>query len=283
MYGSFGGRTMVDSRRYYPLILFLFFLNPWIEATQQQPWFGELYEFEWRQSLTYQSYSKINKNSAAISYPENALFLNGGLSFTVSPEINVEFEATQAKTHRNQGLLDNFRLSARYRLLDDIAGDAISLVAGLTFTQAFKRSLFDKSSFHHGREEAEFFLSIGREQQVEAEWQSRWWTLVALGVADRGTIWTRTRVNYDYKVGESGYFQLFAHALAGWGKHDISLNHFRGYGLVRHRSIDLGLRYTYEKLYFGCAYIEYMQRVYARNFPDQTHSLRLGLHYTFGL
>lgn len=251
-------------------------------ATEFQPWLGNLYELELRTSFIYQDYTWFSSGPHLKKYSSNDLFFNASLAGTL-PAFGIEVEATQARTRRQKGNLDQLKVTGRYVWQDDIAGDPLSLTTGLSIIYALPYSLRDRSSFHHGRAEAELFLSIGKETPQEAVWISRWWSVLGLGIADRGSPWLRFHLSYEKRLWVQHEMRIFMHSLWGLGDKRLHLHHFHGYGPIQHQSVDVGLRYTYLLEYFGSASLEYSYRIHARNFPVYTHQVLAQLLYTFGL
>jgi hypothetical protein len=276
---------MFKSMKIWKLFTFLYlFCSCQGSATEYGPWLGNFYEFELRSSLKYQGYAWLASDLHHTKYPSNDFFLNLSLSNAIpDPAISGEFEVTGARTRRQQRDIDQLKLTGRYLWQDDVAGDPYSLVTGLSYTQAFKHSLRDVSSFHHGLYNAELFVSLGQEKADECLWGSRWWGMFAIGIAEQGSPWLRLRLNYDKRWCEKHELGLFLHSLWGLGGKHLHLNDFHGYGLIKHQSIDLGVRYTYVIEYFGNASLEYSYRVYANNFPAYVHRVLAQVLYTFGL
>lgn len=253
-------------------------------AIDYKPWLGNFYEFELYSTLNYQSYSWLSTGSHHINYPSNDIFLNLTINNSIpDPAIGIEFEATQAKTRKQRGEIDQLRLTGRYLWLDDIMGDPYSIITGFSYIQAFKNSLKDVSSFHHGLYNTEFFVSIGKEKVDECVWGSRCWGMFAVGIAEQGLPWLRLDLNYDKRLYEKHEFSLLLHSLWGLGGKSLKLSHFRGYGLIKHQSVDLGIRYTYLLECYGNVSLEYSYRLYANNFPSYTHRIIAQILYTFGL
>lgn len=253
-------------------------------ATEYEPWLGNFYEFELRSSLKYQGYAWLASGLHHTKYTSNDVFLNLNLSNAIpDPSMSGEFEVIEARTRRQRGEIDQLKLTGRYLWQDDIAGDPYSLITGLSYIQAFKNSLRDVSSFHHGLYSAEFFVSIGQESADECLWGSRWWGIFAIGIAEQGSPWLRFRLNYDKRWYEKHDLSLFLHSLWGLGGKHLHLGDFHGYGPIKHQSIDLGLRYTYVLEYYGNASLEYSYRIYASNFPAYVHRVFAQVLYTFGL
>lgn len=253
-------------------------------ATEYTPWLGNFYEFELRSSFYYQGYAWLASGSHHTKYSSNDVFLNLSLSNArPNPAVGAEFEVTEARTRRQRGEIDQLKLTGRYLWQDDVRGDLYSLITGLSYIQAFKNSLRDVSSFHHGLYNAEFFVSLGKEMAEECLWGSRWWGMFAIGIAEQGSPWLRFRLNYDKRWCEKHELGLFLHSLWGLGGKRLHLSYFEGYGPIKHQSIDLGLRYTYVLEYDGHASLEYAYRVYANNFPAYAHHVLAQFLYPFGL
>jgi len=261
--------------------LFLFSIFP-LFATEYEPWLGHIYEFEWRPSLIYQSYSPFSSQRKRA--PSRDLFLDISLCNSLpNPPIGLEIQTTQAWTKKQQGDLDQLKVTGRYVVQDDIIGDPLSLTIGCSYIQAFAKSLKDISSFHHGLYEQELFLSIGRETPDETLWNSRWWGVFAAGIAEQGSPWLRFQLNYHQRHEEKHEIRGFFDSLWGLGKKKLGLSDFHGYGAVQHQSIDIGLRYTYLLKFYGSASLEYSYRIYARHFPAHAHHLLAQILYSFGL
>ncbi len=266
------------------ICIFFFSLLPILGWTvEYRPWIGNYLEFEWNSTLRFQAFQDLAAGSHRFPYASDDFFLTTSLALAAKPDFSLDVEATAARTRRQSGSIDQIRLNGRIVWLDDIVGDPVTLTTGAGFIQAFDWSLKDKSSFHHGRSEAEIFLSVGKEWAQGDQWISRAWAMAALGSAARGSPWMRYDMAYAQRIKQCHEFEFFVHTLWGLGSKQLHRSHFHGYGAIDHQSIDLGCRYTYLIQFFGSASIEYAKRVYARNFPVQAHQISLSLLYTFGL
>lgn len=259
-----------------------FFGSSQSQATNYQPWLGELLQFEWRNTLLYQNYTQFSSGPHLRRYASDDFFLNTSLSNAI-PQFGLEAEIVAASTRHQREWIDHFKLTGRYVWQDDVAGDPLTVTTGLSFSKCFRHSLKDISSFHHGLGEAELFLSVGKEMPEETWWISRWWSMAALGIAERGSPWLRFNVSYEKRWHEKDAVELFVHSLWGLGHKRLHLHDFHGYGPVQHQSVDLGLRYVYELEFFGNVSLTYAYRVHARSFPVRTHSVLAQLLYVFGL
>lgn len=259
----------------------LLLLTGGLNATELKPWFGDQYEYEFRAPLTYQHYHSLAIDQNYHHYPSDDLFLNLSLSNSPSPDFSAEVEMLICNTSASYNGLDCLRLTGRYLWLDDVAGDPISFVTGATLTEAFKGSLNDISCFHHGRNEAEVHVSIGRETSQGELWKSHWWGVAAIGVADKGSPWLRANAAYEVRLGCSQELGFFVDTLWGLGHQRLRPNHFHGYGPVKHQSADFSIRYNYLIELVGSISAKYSYRVYARNFPSQAQLFTLEFYYPF--
>lgn len=274
---------MAIGTRINPVIYVFCLLSTWGWSIELQPWVGNYLEFEWRTTPLYQSYHRVASHSQLVDYASDDFFLTTSLSNTLAAELAVEVEVTAAHTRRQRWDVDNFRLALRYMWLDDLLGDRISLTTGAILTQSFANSLPDISSFHHGRSEAELFVSVGRENSGEETWISRWWGVGGIGFAERGSPWLRGNIAYEYRFAPVQEVRLFVNSLWGLGHKRLRIHDFHGYGSLQHQSVDVGIRYTHLIRYFGSVALEYSNRRYARNFPAQVHCVLFTFLFTFSL
>jgi hypothetical protein len=186
--------------------------------------------------------------------------------------------------HRSCGF-DHASLTGRYQLFDDTdAADPVSAVGGLTLICDPMKALRDISSFHHGRFEGEGHIAMGKEWVEGSFWLSRLWGVAALGIADVGSPWFHLKTQWSYNAQERWQCDCYADLLLGLGRHNLSPHRpFKGYGPIRHRSCDLGMRYRYKlqnelSLCCGASY-----RIWAINFPKDNAVLYVGLSYPFGV
>lgn len=268
-------------------------LNTSLMAFETMPWFNKNVEIELRSTYLFQTYPSIQSAHHFKRYSSSDHFLTlgaetsiPGIALTymglpdwigaVDGEIEVELAGTN---HRHFGF-DSATATLRNQWLDDVIGDPVSLVTGITAIQACQESLRDPSSFHHGKIEGEFHLSIGKEITSSSTWTSRFWGFGSFGCADIGSPWIRGNLNWEHLFcDQRSLIRIFANTLWGLGNREFNLNSFHGYGPIKHQSIDIGLRYSYNFDIWGVAALEYSYRPFARNFPQ--HVNRILVNYTF--
>lgn len=276
------------------LLTFLLLLFPYVGiATELWPWFGNNFELESRANYLFQTFSVLDRAGKDRPYASKDSFLTLSLGSSVDESVlalldwplgslAAELELTFADTrHRSFGV-DNWRLTIRQQWLDDIDLDPISLVTGFTLTQAFTQSLRDPGSFHHGRIEFEIHAALGKETGCNESWNSRWWGIFGIGIANKGAPWLRADFSWEKKLEEELQLSLSVRSLWGLGHRKLSFP-FHGYGLINHRSIDLGIGCSYFFDIWGSLTFEYAKRVYAFNFPKWANLLVVRYDFPFGL
>lgn len=251
-------------------------------ATDFEPWYGDSVALDVKNSYFYQSFNHVDGHRCTRYRARDSFD-------TLSAEVNydvyaAELEVTFADTkHRSFGF-DNVRLTGRYQLMNDILADPYSIVAGLTLTQCCKLSLHDVSSFHHGLFESELHIAAGKETECEEFWVTRYWGVLGIGLADRGSAWVRLNAVWERNWWNHHQFRAYINTLWGFGGNSLNVHHFHGYGPIGHQSIDIGVRYDYLIDCFDTIFsLAYERRLYARNFPECTNVIMARLTYQFGV
>lgn len=256
-------------------------------STELNPWFGPMYEFEAEFATKLYGYKNID-GAETIHQPYINQFYQASLlfpfEFPLGMPWSAEVETTLANTRRQHLCFDDLRFTGRYQWLNDIVGDPFTLVTGITLIQAFRHSVDDVASFHHGKAEMEGHVAIGREISCEEYWLSRWWSVLAVGIADKGKPWLRTHSEWEKNWVNNYFAKLFLDSLWGFGKKNIEdLDKFKGYGLINHQSVDIGGGLKYINDSDAILEATYAYRVFAKNFPEHSHQLRLSYTFAFGL
>lgn len=261
------------------LLSLLFYLPALCFSIDLEPWYGESVVIDVKNSYYFQSYNHVDGHGCTHLRARDSFdTLSAGINYDIYA---AELELTLAQTqHRNFGF-DNVRLTGRYQLLSDVLADPYSLVVGLTLTQCCMESLDDVSSFHHGLFGGELHLAAGKEVSCEEFWVTRYWGVVGIGLADRGSAWLRLNANWERNWWDRHQFRVYLNTLWGFGGDSLNIRHFRGYGPINHRSIDLGVRYDYLLECFNNAIfsLAYEHRLYAKNFPESTNVIMARISY----
>lgn len=254
-----------------------------LAATDLKPWFPRSLEFQPRFTYLHQQYTEVDTGRGVCCKRSKDDFYTASLELAYA-EYCGEIETTFAGTGSHHLGPEDVSLTLRYQLFDDVIGDPVSLVAGVTLSQVFSLALKDISTFYHGTAQGEIHAAIGRECSTWTTWSSRWWVVGAFGAGDHGSPWIRGEAAWEKNILEMQQVRFFIHTLYGLGRNDLELNvPFEGYGPIRHQSVDVGLQYRYT---FDCDSIlsaGFIRRVYSRNCPKDVNIYFVRYLYPFGL
>jgi len=263
--------------------LFFIALVQIASATHLKPWLGQDLLPQLSASYTLQRYHWVRISNHSTRYSSTDHFVAGGAYVPYAP-YSLEVEVDTAGTTRTNYGWNDVIVTGRYQLMDDISGeDVVSAVAGISIAKAAPKFVRDISTFHHGTWEYMFHGSIGKEEPCGPTWGRRAWGLVGLGIANKGSFWVFSHLEYERNACDRYWYGIFLNGLFGMGNHDLVLDEFIGYGPIKHRSVDLGAKFTYSFWENGTLMLRYSFRVWAENFPAYTNLATIEFQYPFGL
>jgi hypothetical protein len=250
-----------------------FFAPFFAMALEMQPWFGEVYEFYLLSSYSYSRFSKVQDGVPQLKSPFNVNLLYFDLDFPLSPEWSVDADVQFADTTQQSFNFRTAALQGRYLWLDDIIGDKVSLSTGgnVRFTPTY--ALHDISCPSRTNVDFELNFSIGKELEVKECILFRVWGFGAVGQGIFGAPWVRATVALETNIDDKHKFALYGMGDNGYGRHSrVLTNDFHGYGKIRTKSIDVGLRYGYQVGVWGTVRIEYARRFLSKAAPAHVNS-----------
>ncbi len=259
-------------------------------AFEEAPWFGNLWEFKADFDYQFSHYSEIegsintgkkSSNDSLVTLGLGAYF-GSVLSDEIQPSWNGQLELEIAKTTDRDLNARSLGLMVRKLLLDDIAGDAVSLDIGVSVRYVPKSTLNDPSNPYHGSGNFELSVAVGKEISRGNEWLIHPYALTAFGFSGRKSCWNRTdlvaRINcsetFDLELAAKGYFGLGGGAA-------VNLATFDGWSGIKHRSIDLALTGSYKVPYAGSINLGVSRRIYAVSYPDNAYAVNLSYTLPF--
>lgn len=251
-----------------------FFLLPLFSlgALEVQPWFGDCLEFHFLGSYAYSYFDRVQKGKPQLDYTFQSHVAYLGLDFSPTPEWSVDGEIQLADTSKQNFNFRTIALQARYLWLDDIIGDSVSLATGASARFTNTDSLRDVSCPYHANFDFEFNFSMGKEFDVSDCWAWRMWGFGAVGHANKGSPWVRAILALETNYDDQHKFAFFANGSNGYGRHTtVHINNFNGYGKIRQKSIDLGVRYGYTLGVYGTLRFAYVRRVLAKSCPQNVN------------
>lgn len=263
-----------------------------LSAFDESPWFSRFYEIYPSVEYRLQTYSSVDKQKHCENFSSTDHFLTFGLGATtcipkdwVTPTTNCNTQAqlTLAQTKCQGGMHANdFQILYRKPLTEDTIGDFLSSTAGLKLIQASHAARRDISVFVHGGIGLEAQLALGKEYAPADEWLFRYWALGAAGVGDTGSPWIRGDGYVEFLYCGIWKNTFLVKSLFGMGHDTLCPDCFRGYGSIRHQSIDAGWkverRGDWLNITGGVAY-----RFYARNCPERVFQAIASIELPFGL
>jgi hypothetical protein len=260
----------------------------WIPLTlfglDREPWFCNLWEFTFTPTYTYSRYPKVQNGVPHKQHPSNDHLLGFDLAVAPSPSWQFDVEVEFADTPRQSMGFRSGAFQARYLWLDDLLGDPVSLTFGAVGRQVSGRSLKDVSCPYHSNFNFEINTVLGREWDQEFAWRIRVFGGGALGIGNRGLPWASAFGTVEGQIKQAHRLGLFCDGSAGFGSRtDVLIDRFNGYAFIKHRNIDVGLKYTYAFEIWGHLSFTYTRRVYARSFPEQVNFFTVSYMLPFSL
>lgn len=251
---------------------------------EMEPWFCNIWEFTFTPSYTYGRFHHVQNGHPRLKSPFNEHILAFDLAVPPSPNWEIDADVEFADTTRQSMGLRSGALQARYLWLDDVVGDAVSLTTGLSARGVSRHGLKDISCPYHSQANFEVNTSIGREWDCGFDWRTRVYGFGAIGMANRGYPWARAFATFEGNIQSAHRFGIFAEGFFGFGNESrVKTDHFNGYAFIRHRNIDLGLKYTYAFEIWGRLSFAYTRRLYARSFPENVNFFTVSYMLPFSL
>jgi len=251
-------------------------------ALEMQPWFGEVYEFHFLSAYSYSRFSKVQSGVPQLKRPFNVNLFYFDLDFSPTPQWDIDTDVQFADTTQQSFNFRTAAIQARYLWLDDIVGDRVSFCTGasLRFTPSY--ALHDISCPSRTNLDCELNFSIGKEIELREYWLLRVWGFGAVGQGIYGSPWVRGTVAVETNIEEKHKLSFYADGNNGYGRHThVRTDHFDGYGKIRTKSIDVGLRYGYQIGVWGTVRAEYVRRVLAKAASAQVNTVILSYFFPF--
>jgi hypothetical protein len=247
-----------------------------LQGLEENPWLGNAYEWNACVSESYSRYRFIDNAKVQPQYAYNNYDTDLSLSVTLGASLLGELELEMARTPHQTFGFRSMALYGQYQILDDIIGDVVSLTCGLSARAVTGRAVRDVSSPYASYLNGEFSLSIGKEWIYSADWNVRWHMAGMIGLANHGSFWNRALAAIEAKVWQNASCKLFLEGYFGYGRDQVvDIDHFHGWGYIRHGSLDIGGSYQYALGLWGEIGLSYAYRVIAYSYPQNTQTATL--------
>lgn len=269
-------------RKTVGLLALLFLFSFRCFAIELQPWFGNIYEFSFFSKYTYSTFSKVNSSTTPFEGKEKDHLVYFDLEFPFSSDVSLDADLEFMDDRAQHFSFRSAALQSRYSFLDDIIGDPFALTIGINFRAVAKAFTHDISTFYPGVANFEGTLALGKEFTKDESWRFRLWGIGAFGIAEKGSPWVRGKVSVEGNHEEAFRWALFGEGYHSYGRHStVDLNDFRGYGSIRAKVLDLGIKIGYNFGVLGTLSAEYKRRVVAKRAPENENFFSLGYLITF--
>lgn len=261
------------------------FLGFQLAATELKPWYGRIYDLDFRASSLLQQFNKLDTACGKVKRPEFDAFYHLSAHFVAKENLTAEMEVSALDSRHRLFGMQAFRLTGRYFVFNDVIGDPVSFAAGMTLSKIFHAARRNLATFDHGGVACEGHIALGKELlSCEEFWLSRIFGVFGIGIADVGSPWMRVNLAWERNWWERHQLKAFAHSLWGFGRNHLNLCHsFHGYGSINYQTVEVGLCYGFRLDNDALLSLSYAFRVYGRNCPSQVNYLQFELCYPFNL
>lgn len=241
-------------------------------AAQESPWIKRPLVLIPTLKVTGEAFNKLDSNGKQIDYHARNLWIDGSLYFAPTSDLSAELGTLISKTRNHPFLIDSFYQTARYALQDDALGDPFAWTVGISFREAFRRSLHDPSAFHKGLFEVELHTSQGVEIPCDCDSEYRIYAVEAIGIGSDSP-WLRAVLATEYESLTGHLLGAKIEGYLGLGTNTLNPCHFRGYGSLAYRILDASLYYRLRADDWTLYEIGLTFRPYSRNAPYQRIAL----------
>lgn len=252
-------------------------------ALEKKPWFGNLLECQLDSAFTYSRYHQIQNACVPFTHPINDYLVYFDLGIAPASDWAVDVDMELAQTPERSFGVQSYAGQFRMLWLDDVIGQACSLVTGVSARGVTPKSVRDVNSPYHSYFNAEVNMAIGKELVENAPfWRVRSYLFAAVGMANKGSPWTRGNFYLDVNARDRHQWSFFAESYFGFGSQRlVNVDNFHGYAKIHHQSVDVGLAYRYGLGRWGLLSVEYARRVFARSFPENVNFFTLRYQLPF--
>lgn len=242
---------------------------------EHQPWFGNVYEFNFLSKYAYSYFSSVDSAKQSLGKTSNDQLVYLGLELPLSPVWSLDGDIEFTDTPRQSFSLRSLAVQARYLIYDDIIGDKISFAVGGNIRYTSSRSLKDISCPYYANCDFEGNLAVGKEFEGELI-KTRLWGQGIVGKGNRGSPWIAAIAAFEGNVDQKHKWAFFLTGLHCYGRRTIiDIEHFYGYGKIREKNVEIGGRYGRRFGVWGTLSFEYKRRIYARRCPKEVNTFVL--------
>ena len=245
------------------------------------PWFGEDLTLELTPYYAFRYFPNVNTDHPRFRAHESGNLVGTEVMITALREYTLGIGASLAQTSRMKFGLNSINFLIGTQFSNDRLGDLLTSAAYFVANGNGSRATKDLILYHSARWEMEGHFSIGKECICETTWSYRSWLDLGLGFGTTGAPYLKGLLFLEKNFNECFTLSAFAKTWVGFGTRALK-DLFQGYGPIRHRNLDIGLRYMYNTWYWGNFGADLSLGVIASNYPRLPIEARLFWTFNVG-
>lgn len=261
--------------------IFLLFIPFTCFCFEEQPWFGDVYEFNFLSRYTYAHYGSVDGAVPSLTKSSDNHFLYFDLEFPFSPNWDIELDLHFADTAQESFNYTSNGIQLRYLFWDDIVGDPITFVSGLSFRYVPRWSVKDIATPYYGDANFEGHVAFGKEFDHFEFWRFRFWGYGGVGIANCGSPWMRAKLGLEGNVEDKHMWAIHVEGAHSFGKKILLSPNFKGYAKVRAKNIDITGSYGIAIGVWGTLRFYYTRRLLAKRFPERVNAFSVSFLLPF--
>lgn len=230
------------------------------------PWFGTDFELEVKPYYAFRYFPNVNTDAPNYRDHEIGNLIGAEVSITALREWMLGVTTSLAQTSKMDFSLNQVGFIFGTQWANDRLGDPFALSSYLVINGSTSTATKDPILYHSARWEYELHTSIGKECFFNASWCSRSWLDAAIGFGSTGAPYFKGLLFFEQNFCDQQIAALFFRSWVGFGSRALEEN-FYGYGSIRHRNLDVGVRYAYDTWYWGDFGLDFSIGVIASNYP----------------
>ncbi|MCK4934388.1 MAG: hypothetical protein KAR79_02260 [Simkaniaceae bacterium] len=266
------------------LFALLLFFPFGIYSLDVKPWFHDLWQIYFTPSYAYSYYPSVAGGVKPSHYSSHNQLISYDLGVSFLEKWDTQIEVEFARSSKLDWGARSGAMQVRYLVLDDVAGDFISLTVGGNLRWVPSRNLRDVSCPYHSHFNAELGVGLGKEIDRVFNWLYRVYGYMGVGIANHGAPWIKPLAAFEFNYRNRHRYKVFSEGYFGFGSLDrVNIRSFYGYGKVQHQSVDIGGTYEYLFKIWGSFSFDYSFRVYAHNYPQFESRFKFAYNFPFSI
>jgi hypothetical protein len=230
------------------------------------PWFGEDFTFEITPYYAFRHFPNVNTDNPHYRAHESGNLIGSDITITALREYTLGVATSLAQTTKMQFGLNSVNFMLGYQFANDRLGDPLAAAGYFVVNANGSRATRDLLLYHSARWELEGHFSFGKECTCVASWSNRGWLDLGLGFGTTGAPYMKGLLVLERNFDDCFLVGAFAKTWVGFGTRQLK-EPFLGYGSIRHRNLEVGLRYLYNTFYWGSLGADLSLGVIASNYP----------------